>query len=634
MIAGTNLLSEDFRLKRAAEAVEPLGQASPVFARICQLSRSLLDPDQTDKEGVLLDAITLVDALLCTQGAVAASAGGDKDSGDEAVIERLPGGGSGNTVTNAPYSVVSALIEALTSSGSGHFAFVTQTHESRPELFSDYRVKAALVQALGASYSELAYQVEMWLREEDASLLPLLQSQFDPAGKKDMVRRVRVMEAIAPREANPFFLAVLPDAAKEVKQALIFALRHCPENEDLLWDLEKTEKGNMKKTVYQALAYMESSRAEQFFDELCRKKQKEAMAYLRHTKCSWTAPLVARELEAQLKPYLEDGDFVPDQEYVMALRDTIFATEGKTGQEMIQALDKAFRLGIRLNRSTEEKKGGIVSSIINRNRSQGAPYHTLNILADMLKRTLSITADPEMGKFAITLYEEKLRGKENWEIYFPAAALGHLFADEDCSGWLSAQLLSPRRPAKLYESLCNAWSGIMWSEGRQEFVFRTVGRDFDMMDDYIVYYEHGLKQDIPGRIADVLMQCKDGHIDSHLLAKCVNTKNDTDRLKLEEYFYKRALVVGDNRSYLRTLKSLGCRRCEGLAVHYFKNRSGKTFLWELKQFESYYLPGDAKAKYEELQKVYDLIKRGKVSYQNGPGSSEEDLRDYMETLKC
>lgn len=33
-IAGTNLLSEDFRLKRAYEAFEPLESASPVFAKI------------------------------------------------------------------------------------------------------------------------------------------------------------------------------------------------------------------------------------------------------------------------------------------------------------------------------------------------------------------------------------------------------------------------------------------------------------------------------------------------------------------------------------------------------------------------------------------------------------------------
>ena len=647
MIAGTNLLPEDFRLKRAVEAIAPLEQASPVFAKIGQLARALLDPAREDKEGALLDTITLVDAVLCTQGAVAVSTSGGQGAaaintnggqgtvdgstsggqGAKNEIEKLPGSGCGNVVTNAPYSVVSALTEALTSSGSGHYSFVTETHANRPELFSDYRVKAALVQALGASYSELAYRAERWLREEDVSLLPLLQNNFDPNGKKEMVRRVWVMEAIAPREANEFFLKQLPDAGKEVRQALIFALRHCPENEEILWDLEKTERGNCKKTVYQALAYMESSRAEQFFNELYQKNPQETMKYLGHSQCTWASRLVAREMGEQLKPFLENKDYVPDQERAEALKTVILATSGKTGTEIIQVLDKAFHLGIRLNRCTEDKK--------EKGRLQKGSVSNLGFLAGTVHSTISITADPEMSRFAMKLYEEKSHGKEDWEIYFPAAALAHLLADEDCSGWLSKQLIGGlRRPTKLYELIRNAWSGITWNDTRQKFLFQASQHGFEMMADYSIDYVHELKQDISGRIADVLMKCQDEGIDAYLLPKCINPRNDAERTKLEEYFYKRALEISDNRSYMRQLKSLGCRRCEGLAVHYFKRRAGKISLWEFKQFESYYLPGDTKAKYEELLKAYDLIKRGKVQIQKGPGSSVEDFVAYLEGLKC
>ena len=64
MIAGTNLLAEDFRLKRAVEAMAPLEKAAPVFAKVGELCRSLIATGGggTDgKEGILLDAITLVD---------------------------------------------------------------------------------------------------------------------------------------------------------------------------------------------------------------------------------------------------------------------------------------------------------------------------------------------------------------------------------------------------------------------------------------------------------------------------------------------------------------------------------------------------------------------------------------------
>ncbi|MCX4346953.1 MAG: hypothetical protein OSJ38_06845, partial [Lachnospiraceae bacterium] len=70
MIAGTSLLAEDFRLKRAVEAMAPLEKAAPVFAKVGELCRKLVAPDASaeGKEDLLLDAITLVDAVCCTQG--------------------------------------------------------------------------------------------------------------------------------------------------------------------------------------------------------------------------------------------------------------------------------------------------------------------------------------------------------------------------------------------------------------------------------------------------------------------------------------------------------------------------------------------------------------------------------------
>ena len=117
-IAGTNLLSEDFRLKRAVEAIQPLEAASPVFAKIGALARELLSPEQADKEGTLLDAITLVDALLCTQGEVTVTG----------EVQPLMIENRGNAVSNAPYSEVKALLDALLNSGGGRYSYLTEMH--------------------------------------------------------------------------------------------------------------------------------------------------------------------------------------------------------------------------------------------------------------------------------------------------------------------------------------------------------------------------------------------------------------------------------------------------------------------------------------------------------------------------
>ena len=65
-IAGTNLLAEDFRFKKVAEAIKPLETASPVFAKIGEYVHTLLTQECPTPAQTLLEALTLVDSVLCT----------------------------------------------------------------------------------------------------------------------------------------------------------------------------------------------------------------------------------------------------------------------------------------------------------------------------------------------------------------------------------------------------------------------------------------------------------------------------------------------------------------------------------------------------------------------------------------
>ncbi len=118
MIQGTNLLSEDFRLKRAIEEFSPLMKAAPVFAKIGELSNRLLDPEENQKEKMLLDAITLLDAVLCTQAATGinepASQEGSRTLAEDGYDMAC---NTESIVSSQPYSRVKPLIEALTTSG-------------------------------------------------------------------------------------------------------------------------------------------------------------------------------------------------------------------------------------------------------------------------------------------------------------------------------------------------------------------------------------------------------------------------------------------------------------------------------------------------------------------------------------
>ena len=109
-IAGTNLLSEDFRLKKAAEGFKALETASPVFKKIGELTDSLLSDGSPDKSAVLLDTITLADSVICTLGATEVTAElsdiGDPDdnSGTQPMI-----------ISNVPDSKLSGIVGSLTN---------------------------------------------------------------------------------------------------------------------------------------------------------------------------------------------------------------------------------------------------------------------------------------------------------------------------------------------------------------------------------------------------------------------------------------------------------------------------------------------------------------------------------------
>lgn len=618
MIAGTNLLSEDFRLKRAAEAMEPLEQASPVFAKIGQLTRALLAPEQPDREGALLDTITLVDAVICTQGAVSVT--------EE--IEPVQGSHWGKAVTNAPYSIISTLLNALLNSGSGHYNYVVDTHKEHPELFQDYRIKAAMVQALGASYSELAEQVTKWLKEEDTSILPLLQDGFDPRGKKEMIRRIQVMEAIDAKESNEFFRKVLPESEKEVRQAIIFALRHCPENVDLLIELTKTEKGNMRKMAYYALAYMEDERAEAIFRALYRKKPGEAMQYLVFVETGWASRLVAESLKEQLLPWTEGAKEAPEhfmsEEQSALLEATLKALPGKSGEEICEVFRMAEGLGDGLKYPFADRKKVWVGTVSLGRYSQTYTFRAA--LPIVLMRALHIHPGDGISELAIELYEKKDKKSNRYREYFSTAVTAMLSSGEDCCDWLKEQL-----DKDLYPYLTGGIEGLRFNEHSGTYEMRmptyNLAAPFVLPD-----FVWQVKQEITGRFTDILMQCKEERIDA-VLRNCINVQDTAYCRKLEEYFYKRALTTPkDNRPYLDWLKNCGCRRCDGLAVHYFGQKTEVAF-WEISSYANN-MPGDGSSRYEEIKKVYDMIKSGRIKMRSNKwGMNEESFLEFLESLK-
>ncbi len=297
-VAGVNLISEDFRLKRAVEQMASLAGLSPVFQKIYGLSVKLISPECEDLSGLLLDTLALVEAVCVTQGSL--FTGGE--------MEPIPEVGK-SVCQNFPYSVMAPVVEAFQGTGSGRYAAIRDAHEATPELFNDYRIEGLMVQALNDSYGELADMVEEWLIKKGESILPSLKEDFKPDGKRDMARRLHIIEAVAGRKENEFYRSLLKkeEVSKEVKEAAILALRHENGNESLLLDLLKTEKGKMKEGVLNALSYLDGPETKEYWSKVVKKKPVETASYLANSKTEWASDLIADAVAAWVEEYKDEN---------------------------------------------------------------------------------------------------------------------------------------------------------------------------------------------------------------------------------------------------------------------------------------------------------------------------------------
>ncbi|MEY8230320.1 HEAT repeat domain-containing protein [Oscillospiraceae bacterium 50-16] len=294
-IAGTGLLSEDFRLQRAGEELKPLAAVSPVLGKIHQGLTSLLAAPRAEQGGLLLDLLALADAVAYTQGS-------SKIDGE---LETLPGGRG--QYQELSYSQLSPLLTALTSAGSGRIEVVQSVQEAHPEFWGDFRVLPALVRGLGDSYGELAELNAQILKGAGPAPLPLLREDFDPAGSKAMARRVEVISAIEGARATPWLREILPQAKKDVRTAVLAALGANRENTPLLLELVQTEKGANRDAVLQALAGQDGETIRAFWKKELE-KHSGSVKFLEPSNADWAIELVTGGLRERLERFLDGGE--------------------------------------------------------------------------------------------------------------------------------------------------------------------------------------------------------------------------------------------------------------------------------------------------------------------------------------
>ena len=286
-IAGVGLLDEDFRLRRAAEALKPLAAASPVFGRISDGLEKLLAAPAKERAGSLLDVLSLVDAVAYTQG----------KSGMEGDLIPLPAGCG--TYLPLSHGQLSPLLNALTGTGGRREVVVRLAWENHPEVFSDYRLLPLVIGGLADNYPEIPGLCGRILETMGPRVIPLLKRDFDPKGGYPMARRVTVIDNISGAEEESWFLAMLPEASKRVRAPLIYALRYNEENFERLRYCCLHEKGECLKRAVQAMTCLPGRQAAACTRELVRQHPKMVLEALGKSDNPLHGDLIAELLGKQ-----------------------------------------------------------------------------------------------------------------------------------------------------------------------------------------------------------------------------------------------------------------------------------------------------------------------------------------------
>ena len=95
-----------------------------------------------------------------------------------------------------------------------------------------------------------------------------------------------------------------------------------------------------------------------------------------------------------------------------------------------------------------------------------------------------------------------------------------------------------------------------------------------------------------------------------ILAKWVVLDDKDMCQEMGEYFYKKALVITDNRNYMEYMKTCGWTVCKDLGVKRVKEKPD-ILAWALYSWLTI-LPGGKEAVMEEMKAICDMVKSGKL----------------------
>ncbi|MCA8988955.1 MAG: HEAT repeat domain-containing protein [Planctomycetaceae bacterium] len=249
-IAGSNLASGDFRLKKLIDPLRQSAQKAPVFGKVADAIQKVVDSDQQNSAETLLELTTLTTAILYTQG----------ETGVEGKLTKLNSQDLGLTVSNTSARVLKPLIEALTSTGSGRLEIIRDAHERGA--FQDLRLIKHAIAAIEDKYSEIAdYVADNILPIYGRAIYSEILEGFDPNGKGDDARRMKLLHRLDPDASRSVVDNALENSSLDVRLEAINCLKGREDAVEFLLQQVNAKSRDARKAALSALTPIEKPEA-------------------------------------------------------------------------------------------------------------------------------------------------------------------------------------------------------------------------------------------------------------------------------------------------------------------------------------------------------------------------------------
>ena len=321
LIAGSHILLSDERLPMLLKKVETLAQKSPVFQKLYTLCLAIFN-DQDHLENNIMEAMSFLDALIMTQ----AQWKYEEDIYDITILTEKP-------YTNIKYSQLKPLIQALSQPGSGRYEIILSTWNKYPDLFQDYRVLPYVIAGLGDSYSEIANLCVDILKSCGKKVVPLLKENFNPSGKKEMLRRISLIVELAGKDENQFYLDMYPLSQTDIQKQIIIGLSYNSTNRDFLMNIADVERGKLKEYALYALSHIQDDEVDKYLLKKIKKSQK-TLFYTLYSNNEDIKQIICEDIQQQLSKIMKYQQIETDKEAVEIIK-KLSLLAYKTGPQII-----------------------------------------------------------------------------------------------------------------------------------------------------------------------------------------------------------------------------------------------------------------------------------------------------------